>query len=478
MAKESINQAGETSDAPAWAAAASEAAVTAERDRDIEARVFVHRRTTESSASAPGPRPHRLEPATGLAHPAGPLEAGQRHRRLGDRQVQADDDLLQRARISPAGRQDVCLRAPRAAAEGRTPRHRPAGCRDRGRAGRRRRSVTGAAPSRRSWFVPVAARLRTEPGTAMTSTERSMAACAVISEPPRSRLSTTTSTSLKRGDDAVAQREAERLGRRARRPLRQQHARVRRPRPTGRRAPGGTAQSGPLPTTAIGRPPSTLSTPRCAAPSMPLASPDTTATPAAVRPLPELEGDVAAGMRGVARADQSDPAGVEHRQVAAHEQHRRWLWIVAEDCRERRVARRHGVDTHRRRTARPTLPGCGATPTPATPRPRPASAGEPFPATAGLGRRPRRRPPPARDGPAGSAVGRPSSGRSRRVPRGGRRRLPITPPDPAVAARSRVRSDSATSTCSRSTASGASAWRPAAATSRSAIVRATRRMRW
>ena len=56
--------------------------------------------------------------------------------------------------------------------------------------------MTGGAPSRISWLVPAAARLRTEPGTAITSTERSMAAWAVISEPPRSRLSTTTSTSL------------------------------------------------------------------------------------------------------------------------------------------------------------------------------------------------------------------------------------------------------------------------------------------
>ena len=44
--------------------------------------------------------------------------------------------------------------------------------------------------------MPTAARLRTEPGTAITSTSRSIAARAVISEPPRSRLSTTTRTSL------------------------------------------------------------------------------------------------------------------------------------------------------------------------------------------------------------------------------------------------------------------------------------------
>ena len=56
--------------------------------------------------------------------------------------------------------------------------------------------MTGAAPSRSSWFVPAAARLRTDPGTAITSTHRSIAAWAVISDPPRSRLSTTTSTSL------------------------------------------------------------------------------------------------------------------------------------------------------------------------------------------------------------------------------------------------------------------------------------------
>ena len=45
--------------------------------------------------------------------------------------------------------------------------------------------------------MPAAARLRTEPGTAITSIDRSIAAWAVIKDPPRSRLSTTTSTSLR-----------------------------------------------------------------------------------------------------------------------------------------------------------------------------------------------------------------------------------------------------------------------------------------
>ena len=55
--------------------------------------------------------------------------------------------------------------------------------------------MAGADPSRRSSFTPSEARLVVWPGTAMTGTPRSAAAVAVISEPPRSRDSTTTTIS-------------------------------------------------------------------------------------------------------------------------------------------------------------------------------------------------------------------------------------------------------------------------------------------
>ena len=108
----------------------------------------------------------------------------------------ADDDVVERARIVAGTRPARRPRRPAAADAGRNgadPARRVSSPRATSTSSA---PVTGAAPSRSSWLVPAAARLRTEPGTAITSTERSSAAWAVISDPPRSRLSTTTSTSL------------------------------------------------------------------------------------------------------------------------------------------------------------------------------------------------------------------------------------------------------------------------------------------
>ena len=63
---------------------------------------------------------------------------------------------------------------------------------------------------------------------------------------------------------------------------------------------------------------------------MPLASPDTTTTPAVGEVAAELERGVAAALRGVARADDADPPAVEHVEVAADEQHGRRLRVVAQ----------------------------------------------------------------------------------------------------------------------------------------------------
>ena len=135
--------------------------------------------------------------------------------------------------------------------------------------------------------MPAAARLRTEPGTAITSIERSIAACAVISDPPRSRLSTTTSTSL-----SAARMRLRNGKRKASGAVPGGHSESNTPRPqTASHSSAcwrGYGVSGPLPTTATGRPPSTARTPRWAAPSMPFAKPDTTLTPASARPRPSI----------------------------------------------------------------------------------------------------------------------------------------------------------------------------------------------
>ena len=134
---------------------------------------------------------------------------------------------------------------------------RPAGCRARARPARRRRSVTGAAPSRSSWLVPAAARLRTEPGTAITSTDRSSGRLGRDQRAAPLAALDHHEHLAERGEDAVAQREPERLGRRARRPLRQQQPALADVVPTARRVTRGYGRSGPLPTTATGRPPAT-----------------------------------------------------------------------------------------------------------------------------------------------------------------------------------------------------------------------------
>ena len=67
---------------------------------------------------------------------------------------------------------------------GRTPHAPWRGCRARAHASTSSADVTGAAPSRSNPLVPAAARLRGEPGTAITSTERSSASRTVSRLPP------------------------------------------------------------------------------------------------------------------------------------------------------------------------------------------------------------------------------------------------------------------------------------------------------
>ena len=149
--------------------------------------------------------------------------------------------------------------------------------------------MTGVAPSRISWLVPAAARFCTAPGTAITSIERSSASRAVVSDPPRSRLSTTTSTSLS------AARMRLRIGKRNfSGAVPGGHSDSSRPSaPTARHSSAcwrGYGRSSPLATTPTAWPvPSLLRAPRWAAPSMPLASPDTTTTSAVASSRPSVK---------------------------------------------------------------------------------------------------------------------------------------------------------------------------------------------
>ena len=122
----------------------------------IRARVFAHARSSHDTTGSNQPpdswtHPVRSRRASVIAASA-----------IG--RPELDDDLVQActglAGTAPAPRR----RCPEAAAGGRTPARRPGGCRGRARRARRRPTVTGAAPSRRSWLVPAAARLRTEAG--------------------------------------------------------------------------------------------------------------------------------------------------------------------------------------------------------------------------------------------------------------------------------------------------------------------------
>ena len=333
--------------------------------------------------------------------------------------------------------------------------------------------------------MPAAARLRTEPGTAITSIERSIAACAVISDPPRSRLSTTTSTSLS------AARMRLRSGKRnASGAVPGGHSESSTPRPqTASHSSAcwrGYGVSGPLPTTATGRPPSTARTPRWAAPSMPFAKPDTTLTPASARPRPSI-----------AAISRPTPVALRVPTMPARRA-----------CRAARSPRtnsaaggcgswRNGAGNSGSRRVTTRMPAAAQRSAHSPGRRRSADARQADRSRGreevGDGRRRTRLTGGHREGldrivvdeqhaepghghqvEAGERGDVAIDGRRRGVDRHGHAT------SPAVAARSRARIDSAISTCSMSTASGGgrSGSSPNWPAPRSAIVRATRRIRW
>ena len=394
-----------------------------------------------------------------VADPPRPLEPGERHRRLGDRQRQR----RRRRRRACADRRGTPParrpRRPAAADAGRTATDPARRVSSPSATSTSSASVTGAAPSRSSWLVPAAARLRTEPGTAITSTDRSIAAWAVISEPPRSRLSTTTSTSLsaarmrlrsgnRNGSGGVpgghsdsstprshtsAHSRAWTFGYGAVGPVADDGDRAARPARAERAAVGGAVD-------ALGQP-----------------GHDGDAGGGEV--AAELERGVAAGLGGVARADDADPPAVEHGEVAADEQHRRRLGVVAQLHRVASDRRSRGPTTPTLRHARAHTSGGRALGR------RPPRRGD-----RGVRAASRRPPAPARAAPGGdgerlvrvvvgeqrAAAARSSSGRSRRARRA-RRCVAAghhaTTPDRRRRAGA-VRSDSATSTGSTSSCVG------------------------
>ena len=425
---------------------------------------------------------HRLEPAAGLADPARALEPGERHRRLGDRQPERRRRRRRACADRPGTRRARSASTPRGSGP-RVERRsaRPAGCRARARRARRRRRVTGAAPSRSSWFVPAAARLRGEPGTAITSTERSIAAWAVISEPPRSRLSTTTRTSLSAA--RMRLRSGNRNGSGA---VPGGHSDSSRPRSRDLGPQLGVLLAGTARRARCRRPPTGArpapprSAPRWAAPSMPLASPDTTATPASASSRPSAAAMSRPGLRGVAGADDADPPSVERAEVAADEQHRRRL----------RVERAAAPGSSGRRAVTATMPERRAALAPlAGDRSAPLDARHAAQRRRSSRRATRRRAgaPAGGDGErlVGLVVGeqRPQAGDASSVEAGergqrSRRRAVGRAPSrhqSAIAAREPRRASTARARRGRRRRSRR---RSARRASRSAIVRATRRTRW
>ena len=203
-------------------------------------------------------------------------------------------------------------------------------------------------------------------------------------------------------------------GARARRPLGEQQRRVGRPRPTasacyvGRRRRGRCRRRRPA---GRRRPRGRRGAPRrrCPWPAR------TRRRRRPRRASGPSDGGVAAGCVALRVPTMPTRRPSSDGQVAAHEQHGRWLRVVAQHRRERRhrravtasmptVAQRSAHSSGRRPVADARHAARTSGVEQASRRRMPAE----------LGRRPRRRPPPGRGVRAGSAAGRPSSGRSRR----------------------------------------------------------------
>ena len=272
------------------------------------------------------------------------------HRRIAEVEAGEQRELLDRSRLRHGrarrrrGRCRVGADADRPAPDPRDDDRAPAPSSD------RRRCVAGAAPSQRSWFVPNDARESTGPGTAKMSTPRSAASRAVIRLPPRSRLSTTTSSSTS------AARIRLRIGKRnASGGVPGGHSEITTPRShTCAHSAAccfGYGTSGPLPTTAIG---------------LRRFDGECAAMGGAVDPLgqtghdrhvsgrefeAELRGRLATSLRGVAGADDAHPTGVEGGQIATGEQHLGRTGVVDQLWRVPRIGagdhRDAGVDTAR-----------------------------------------------------------------------------------------------------------------------------------
>ena len=222
----------EVSDRPNCSTRQAAAASSARRSAGgTGPRVFVHVCTDHDTTGSNQPPESRTQPARSSRASAIAASATGRS--------SADDDVVERARIVAARRQDVGLDAAR---------QRPWVVADRpGAAGvepERHEHVVGVGDRRRAVAQqlvgagrgPVAHRARHR-----HHLDRALDRGLRRDQRPASLAALDDDQHLaERGEDAVAQREAERLGRRARRPLRQQQARARTRRPTAARGPAGT----------------------------------------------------------------------------------------------------------------------------------------------------------------------------------------------------------------------------------------------
>ena len=448
---------------------------------DTRSRVFAD---TSSLADSPGrtsaahqpaieTRHHLLEPAARLADPARTLEPGERHRRLGDRHAEVGDDVVERARIDPAALQHPRLVAPRqrprvvatavaAVIETEGEQHV-------GGVGDRRRTVadqlvgpgSGAVVDRPGHGHHLDRPLQRLSGGRQRST-------------PLAALDHHEQLA-EGGEDAVALREPEPLRFGARRPLGQQQPvarhgvpeigvdpRVRRVETVGDDA-DDRVRSGAQRSTVGGA-------------VDPLGQPGHDRHVVARKPEPERGGELAAGTSGVAGADDADAPTVQRRPVAAPEQHGGRLRIGAQHLGVGAVALGDGADA-----------GASAPLGPLVDRPSLADRAHADGELAGEHRRHRRMRRRATGGDRerllGLVVGEqhaaaapPSSARSRPARRAIRfaRRRPSGDPSRQASSRRRAR---ATRSATAGRARRRRARSPRRRSSRSAIVRATLRMR-
>ena len=411
-------------------------------------------RASSTDALRAGPScEHRLEPSAGVAHPSRALQAGERHRRLGDARPNPATTWSSVDGLGATALEHGGLDA-RGSGRGSNP----------GRPARRwsspsasstsAASVTGVAPSRSSWLVPAAARLLHR-ARDRHHLDRALERLTCRGERSASLTALDDHEHLaERGEDAVAQREPELLGRRARRPLRQQQAVAPPPPRHSSACWRGYGRSSPLATTPT---------------AWPVPAPQGAAVGGAVDALGEPGHDDDVGGGELATEREGEVTTRRRWRCACRRCRRgggrgRPAPPGEEDGRRLRVGR-SSTDSRDRARSRRAMPSWAQRSGPArrvalarghgaTPRAARRQHRRRRPGAAGDARAPPPRPRPGRGGRGARAAAPPSPGRDRRARRGSRcRRRRSTPshrsrPARPAAARRPARSDSANSTSS------------------------------